>query len=57
VITPVVGYALTRTEIAAGQIALFGYSLGGYLVTRAAAFEHRAHPRRRHPRLPRGLRQ
>jgi dienelactone hydrolase len=57
VITPVVGYALTRPEIAAGQIALFGYSLGGYLVTRAAAFEHRAHPRRRHPRLPRGLRQ
>ncbi len=41
VITPVVDYALTRGEIAAGKIVLFGYSLGGYLVARAAAFEHR----------------
>jgi pimeloyl-ACP methyl ester carboxylesterase len=41
VITPVVDYALTRKEIAAERIALFGYSLGGYLVARAAAFEHR----------------
>ncbi|MFC4947997.1 alpha/beta hydrolase family protein [Pseudonocardia sp. GCM10023141] len=41
VITPVVDYALTRPEIAADRIALFGYSLGGYLVARAAAFEHR----------------
>ncbi len=41
VITPVVDYALTRSEIPAGQIVLFGYSLGGYLVARAAAFEHR----------------
>jgi pimeloyl-ACP methyl ester carboxylesterase len=41
VITPVVDYALTRGEIAADKIALFGYSLGGYLVARAAAFEHR----------------
>jgi pimeloyl-ACP methyl ester carboxylesterase len=41
VITPVVDYALTRGEIAADKIVLFGYSLGGYLVTRAAAFEHR----------------
>jgi pimeloyl-ACP methyl ester carboxylesterase len=41
VITPVVDYALTRSEIDAGKIALFGYSLGGYLVARAAAFEHR----------------
>jgi len=41
VITPVVDYALTRGEIDAGKIALFGYSLGGYLVARAAAFEHR----------------
>ncbi len=41
VITPVIDYALTRGEIAAGQIVLFGYSLGGYLVARAAAFEHR----------------
>ena len=42
VITPVVDYALTRGEIAADKIVLFGYSLGGYLVARAAAFEHRA---------------
>jgi pimeloyl-ACP methyl ester carboxylesterase len=41
VVTPVVDYALTRDEIAAGEIVLFGYSLGGYLVARAAAFEHR----------------
>jgi pimeloyl-ACP methyl ester carboxylesterase len=41
VITPVVDYALTRGEIAADRITLFGYSLGGYLVARAAAFEHR----------------
>ncbi|HEX3791952.1 MAG TPA: alpha/beta fold hydrolase [Pseudonocardiaceae bacterium] len=36
VLTPVVDFALTRPEI-----ALFGYSLGGYLVARAGAFEHR----------------
>jgi pimeloyl-ACP methyl ester carboxylesterase len=41
VITPVVDFALTRKEIAADKIALFGYSLGGYLVARAAAFEQR----------------
>ena len=41
VITPVLDFALTRPEIAPGAIALFGYSLGGYLVARAAAFEHR----------------
>jgi pimeloyl-ACP methyl ester carboxylesterase len=41
VIIPVVDYALTCGEIAAGKIVLFGYSLGGYLVARAAAFEHR----------------
>jgi len=41
VITPVVDYALTRAEIAANKIVLFGYSLGGFLVARAAAFEHR----------------
>jgi len=41
VITPVVDYALTRGEIAADKIVVFGYSLGGYLVARAAAFEHR----------------
>ena len=41
VITPVVNYALTLGEVAADKIVLFGYSLGGYLVARAAAFEHR----------------
>jgi pimeloyl-ACP methyl ester carboxylesterase len=41
VATPVIDFALTRPEIAADAIALFGYSLGGYLVARAAAFEHR----------------
>jgi pimeloyl-ACP methyl ester carboxylesterase len=41
VITPVVNYALTRSEIAAEKIVVLGYSLGGYLVARAAAFEHR----------------
>ena len=42
VITPVIDFALTRHEIAPTQISLFGYSLGGYLVARAAAFESRA---------------
>src|SRR5882757_10310175 len=41
VITPVVDYALTRPEIEPCRIAGFGYSLGGYLLARAAAFEHR----------------
>ena len=41
VITPVVDYALTRPEIQPHRIAGFGYSLGGYLLARAAAFEHR----------------
>lgn len=41
VITPVVDHALTRPEIAPAAISLFGYSLGGYLAARAAAFEHR----------------
>ncbi len=42
VITPVVDYALTRPEIAADKIVIFGWSMGGYLVARAAATEHRA---------------
>ncbi len=41
VLTPVVDFALTRPEIAPEAIAVFGYSLGGYLVARAAAFENR----------------
>jgi alpha-beta hydrolase superfamily lysophospholipase len=41
VFTPVVDYGLTRREIEPSRIAGFGYSLGGYLLARAAAFEHR----------------
>jgi pimeloyl-ACP methyl ester carboxylesterase len=41
VITPVLDFALTRPELAPDRIALFGYSLGGYLVARAAAFDDR----------------
>jgi hypothetical protein len=37
VITPVVNYALTRGEIAADKIVLFGYSLAAFLVARAGA--------------------
>lgn len=41
VLTPVIDYAYTRPEIDRDRIALHGYSLGGLLVARAAAFEHR----------------
>jgi pimeloyl-ACP methyl ester carboxylesterase len=41
VITPVIDYAASRREIAAERIALFGYSMGAYLVARAAAFDSR----------------
>jgi pimeloyl-ACP methyl ester carboxylesterase len=41
VISPVIDFALTRPEIRADQISVFGYSLGGYLVARAAAFDSR----------------
>jgi len=41
VVTPVVDYALTRSEVDPAKIALHGASLGGYLAPRAAAFEHR----------------
>lgn len=41
VTTPVIDYAQSRPEIADDKIALFGYSLGGYLVARGAAFDHR----------------
>jgi pimeloyl-ACP methyl ester carboxylesterase len=41
VVMPVIDYAITRPEVDAGKITLFGYSLGGYLVARAAAFDHR----------------
>ncbi|CAN5402715.1 alpha/beta fold hydrolase [soil metagenome] len=41
VITPVVDFALTRPEVAPARISVFGYSMGGYLVARAAAFDNR----------------
>jgi len=41
VMTPVVDYALTRSEIDPNRIALMGISMGGYLAARAVAFEHR----------------
>lgn len=41
VVTPVVDFALTRPEFAPTRLALLGISMGGYLVPRAAAFEHR----------------
>jgi pimeloyl-ACP methyl ester carboxylesterase len=41
VIAPVLDYAETRAEFAKDRIALFGYSLGAFLVARAAAFDHR----------------
>ena len=41
VITPVIDFMGTRPEVDPAAISLFGYSLGGYLVARAAAFEPR----------------
>lgn len=41
VLTPVVDYALTRTEVDPSAIAVFGWSMGGYLVARGATREHR----------------
>lgn len=41
VITPVVDFLRARPEVDPRRISLFGSSFGGYLVPRAAAFEHR----------------
>lgn len=41
VITPIVDYLISRPEIDANKIVLWGESLGGYLAPRAVAFEHR----------------
>ena len=41
VVTPVVDYALTRSEVDGEQLTLLGMSLGGLWAARAAAFEHR----------------
>ena len=39
VVTPVVDYALSRPEIDPKRLALAGFSMGGYLAPRGAAFE------------------
>ena len=41
IVTPVVDYLLTRSDVDSARIALYGGSFGGYLAPRAAAFEHR----------------
>ena len=41
VITPVVDYLRSRPDVDRARIALSGWSMGGELVIRAAAFEHR----------------
>ncbi len=41
VITPIVDYLRSRPEVDTSRIALIGLSMGGELVIRAAAFEHR----------------
>ncbi|WP_405834078.1 alpha/beta hydrolase family protein [Streptomyces sp. NBC_01176] len=41
VVTPAVDFALTVPELDADKLILIGTSLGGYLASRAAAFEHR----------------
>ena len=40
-VTPVVNYCVRLDTVEASRIALLGYSFGGYLAPRAAAFEHR----------------
>jgi pimeloyl-ACP methyl ester carboxylesterase len=42
VLGPVVDYALSVPEVDAAKIVHFGYSLGGYLVSRYAAHDHRS---------------
>jgi pimeloyl-ACP methyl ester carboxylesterase len=41
VVTPVVNYVLTRADVDGDNLALMGMSMGGYLASRAVAFEHR----------------
>ncbi|KAF5002772.1 hypothetical protein FGRMN_170 [Fusarium graminum] len=41
VITPIVDYLHSRRDVDCSKIALMGYSFGGFLAPRAAAFEHR----------------
>lgn len=41
VVTPVVDHLSTLPEVDMSRLAFYGYSFGGWLATRAAAFEHR----------------
>lgn len=41
VVRPVIDYALGRPEVDPKQMVLMGWSFGGFLAPRAAAFEHR----------------
>ncbi|OKL63202.1 hypothetical protein UA08_01146 [Talaromyces atroroseus] len=42
VITPVMDYTLSRPDVDQTKVFLYGISMGGYLVPRAVAYEHRA---------------
>ncbi|KAG4274471.1 hypothetical protein FPRO04_09429 [Fusarium proliferatum] len=42
VITPVIDYVLSQRYVDKNKLVIMGVSMGGYLVARAAAFEHRA---------------
>ncbi|KAF4455759.1 hypothetical protein F53441_1958 [Fusarium austroafricanum] len=41
VVKPVVDYAVSRDDVDCNKIALMGFSFGGFLAARAAAFDHR----------------
>lgn len=41
VLTPVVDFLVTRPDVDAGRLALYGISQGGFWIARALAFEHR----------------
>lgn len=41
VLGPVMDYAETRPEVDKSKMVLFGYSMGGYLCARTAAYDHR----------------
>lgn len=41
VIKPVVDYAISRQEVDPNKLALYGFSLGGYLAPRGASVDHR----------------
>lgn len=41
VVTPVIDYLLQKDDVDSNRIAMIGYSFGGYLVSRAAAYDHR----------------